>query len=205
VKTECIECGGSIEYEPIKNALNADLGYLKPSLCSNDCEYSHREKAQAEVSKNVFYRVLNVLPDAYKGVKMSDFDKADISQGGKPYNYKELVQRYCNSKYWNISLFSTQYGNGKTRMGLYILACLALKGVYKTREIHNIQDAGYYSAIDIVKILRTETFDSKQYHLKRFYSSRVLMIDDLGRSLNNSAQRLLVYLRLERRHIRKQL
>lgn len=180
MKTKCIECGVDIEYEPIKNALNADLCYLRLSLCSNDCEYSHREKAQAEVSKNVFYRVLNVLPDAYKGVKMSDFEKADISQGGKPYNYKELVQSYCNSKYWNISLFSTQYGNGKTRMGLYILACLALKGVYKTREIHNIQDAGYYSAIDIVKILRTETFDSKQYHLKRFYSSRALMIDDLG-------------------------
>jgi len=180
MKTNCIECNSEFDYIPAQNALGVNLSDLKPTLCTSECESIYRAKTQAEVSKNVFYRILNIMPDAYKGVKMDDFNNTPICQGGKEYKFQDLVQRYCNSQYWNISLFSPQYGNGKTRMGLYMLACLALKGIYKTREIHNIQDAGYYSAIDIVKILKTETFDAKQYQLKRFYSSRALMIDDLG-------------------------
>lgn len=183
MKAICKVCGNSFDYEPIQSLFGAKLSDLKPSICSMQCESRFNEERQREVSKNVFYRVLNVLPDAYKGVRMSDFDEMELLSQYNQSVHKgaeDIIKRFCNSEYWSISLFSPITGNGKTRLGLYILACLALKGKYRMRELATIQDAGYYSAIDIAKILKTETYDAKQYNLKRFYRSKVLMIDDLG-------------------------
>lgn len=181
--TTCIQCNKVFEYPEIKPVFGVDLSDLKPSLCSSQCESRFEEQRQREVSKNVFYRILNVLPEAYKGVCMADFAKMELKSEASQKTFvgvEDLVKRFCNSEYWNLSLFSPNTGNGKTRFGLYLLACLALKGIYRTREVATIQDAGYYSAIDIVKILKTETYDAKQFNLKRFYKARVLMIDDLG-------------------------
>lgn len=182
-ESKCIYCNQPFEYKEIEPVMGLKLNDLRPTICSDQCEIYFNEQRQREISKNVFYRIINVMPDVYKGVKMSDFNETEIISTYAQRVHKgaeDLIKRFCNSDYWNISLFSPTYGNGKTRLGLYILACLALKGIYKTRDIGNIQDAGYYSAIDIAKILKTETFDSKQYQLKKFYTCRALIIDDLG-------------------------
>ena len=182
-ESTCINCNQPFEYKEIKPVMGLNLGDLRPTICSDPCETQFNQQRRREISKNVFYRILNVMPDVYKGVKMSNFDDLELESTHKQESFKgveDLIKRFCNSDYWNISLFSPTYGNGKTRLGLYILACLALKGVYKTRDIGSIQDAGYYSAIDIAKILKTESYDSKQYQLKKFYNCRALMIDDLG-------------------------
>lgn len=206
MNSTCKVCEKSFEYEPLKEILDVKLSDLRPSICSSQCESRIKEELQREVSKNVFYRILNVMPECYKGVNMSDFSEMTLKSSIRQEVFKgadELIQRFCNSDYWNISLFSPVYGNGKTRLGLYILACLALKGVYKMREITSIQDTGYYSAIDICKLLRTESFDSKQFYQKRFYNSRALMIDDLGQEPENQAVEISGILKVREENKRK--
>lgn len=184
--TNCMECGKEIEYDQCENILGIDAGIFKPSICSHQCETRVYNKMALEVNRNVYRRILSVLPEAYKSVKMEDFEKMELrhvnSWEKNPTTKKatDIISKFCNSNYWNITFASENYGNGKTRLSLYIMACLGLKGMYRTKDIGTIQDAGYYSSIDIVKLLKTETFDTNQYNLKRFYRAKVLLIDDLG-------------------------
>ena len=203
--SNCIECGIEINYEPIENFLESNTGNLKPSICSDVCEIANRDRRQKEMGQNLFYRILKVMPDVYKGVKMSDFDKMTLkhAQSKKDSQATDIVKNFCNSYYWNITLASEGYGNGKTRFGLYTLACLALKGFYKTKDICDINDAGFFSAIDIVKILKTETFDQKQYKLKLFYNSRVLMIDDLGQENERDSSEIAGIIKVREENNRK--
>ena len=203
--SKCIECGIDINYEPIENFLESNTGHMKPSICSDQCEITMRDKRQQEVNQNLFYRILRVMPEAYKGVKMSDFEEMTLkhAQSKKEQKANEIVKSFCNSDYWNITLASEGYGNGKTRLGLYLLACLALKSNYKTKDICDINDAGFFSAIDIVKILKTETFDQKQYKLKLFYNSRVLMIDDLGQENERDSSEIAGIIKVREENNRK--
>lgn len=184
--TSCMECGKEIEYDECPNLFGIDASIFKPSICSIQCETRVYNKMALEVNRNVFRRILNVLPDAYKSVKMEDFENMDLrhvstwEQNQTLKKATDIISRFCKSDYWNITFASENYGNGKTRLSLYILACLGLKGIYRTKDIGTVQDAGYYSALDIIKLLKTETFDTNQYNLKRFYRATVLLIDDLG-------------------------
>ena len=186
MKTNCMECKKEFEYDECTDLLGANTSIMKPSICSHRCETLVYNKMALEVNRNVFRRILNVLPEAYKSVKMEDFEKMElrhVSSWEKNQTLKkatDIISRFANSDYWNITFASENYGNGKTRLSLYILACLGLKGVYRTKDIGTIQDAGYYSALDMVKLLKTEVFDTNQYNLKRFYRAKVLLIDDLG-------------------------
>ncbi len=190
IASTCRICQKSFEYPELGGVLGVNISDYKAPVCSTQCETHARALAQREDFKKTFNRILSVMPDAYKGVKMSDFDEMELIHGqskNKSKGTKDIIERFCNSDYWNISLHSPITGNGKTRLGLYILACLSLKGIYRGSGVGNIQEAGYYSAIDISKLLKTETFDSKQYHLQRFYNARVLMIDDLGQESGQSS------------------
>jgi len=184
--TNCMECGKEIEYEEYPNIFGIDSSLFKPSICSVQCEARIYNKMALEVNRNVFRRILTVLPEAYKSVKMEDFKNMELrhvnSWQKNPTTKKatDIISKFCNSNYWNITFASENYGNGKTRLSLYIMACLGLKGIYRTKDIGTVQDAGYYSALDIVKLLKTETFDVNQFNLKRFYRAKVLLIDDLG-------------------------
>lgn len=186
MKTNCIICQKEINFEPQKNMLGGILADLKPTLCSDQCLTRKQEEIARNISQSVFRKVLDNMPDSYKGVKMSDFDKMSLrhvktwpkTQELTPV--KDMIKRYCQGSYWNITLASGTYGNGKTRLSLYILACLAYQGIYHVKTPSDIQESGYWSALDIVKKLKTETFDSKQYQLNKFYRAQVLLIDDLG-------------------------
>lgn len=175
-------CQKEFEYPEIQSTGQFDLSFLKPTVCSDECESTYYQQKAEEANRNLFYRILKLLPDTYKGVKLSDFDEMNIIHGGskKQVTAKDLLSRFFKSDYWNLTLASSNYGNGKTRLGLYALAVAALKGIYRTTEIHEISDAGYYSALSITKMLKTENFDSKQLKMKLFCRSRILMIDDLG-------------------------
>lgn len=186
MKTNCIVCQSVIDFKACSEVFGFNIGGTGPTICSDQCLAQKREEIAKEVSKNVFSKMLEVMPDCYKGVKMEDFDEMalrHVNTWPKTKTVtpvKDMIKRYCRDKYWNITLASGDYGNGKTRLSLYILACLAYKGIYHVKNPTNIQEAGYWSALDIVKKLKTETFDSKQYQLNKFYRTQVLLIDDLG-------------------------
>lgn len=186
LKTNCMECKKEFEYDALSGLLGASMSAMKPSICSLRCETLVYNKMSLQVNRNVFSRILRVMPEAYKTVKMEDFEKMElrhVSSWEVDKTLKkatDIISRFCNSDYWNITFASENYGNGKTRLSLYILACLGLKGIYRTKDIGTAQDAGYYSALDMIKLLKTETFDTNQYNLKRFYRAKVLLIDDLG-------------------------
>lgn len=187
LKTNCKECGLEFEYPSCEDVLGVNLSDSKPSVCSSQCETRAMDKITKEINRNVFSRILGVVPEVYKGVKMADFENMELrhvnswKKNKKLKNATDIIKNFCNSDYWNVTFVSGEnYGNGKTRLSLYILACLGLKGQYRTKDIGNIQDAGYYSALDIIKLLKTETFDTNQYNIKKFYRAKVLLIDDLG-------------------------
>lgn len=182
-KSKCIVCGKEFTFKPQnENIFGIDISSLKPTICSNECEYAYQQEKQREVNENTFWSILKNMPDAYMGVKMEDFQKMDIihAKSGKSISAKEIIKRFTESEYWNLTLQSEQYGNGKTRLGLYTLACAALKGIYRTTDMQNIHDCGYFSAIEITDILRQGSYESRDYHKRLFSRARILMIDDLG-------------------------
>lgn len=202
---KCIQCGADIHYEPAGNILNVGLGSIKPTICSDQCEAQNREERQAIANKNLFYRIIKVVPETYKGIKLSWFDEMELKhvQTGKVKPAFEILKNFCNSDYWNITLGSEGNGNGKTSFALYIMASLALKGIYRTKDIATAADAGYFSAIDISKILKTESYDQKQYKLKSFYNSRVLIIDDLGQEKKFDSEEIASIIKVREENNRK--
>jgi len=207
MKTKCMICDGDIEYNSVNKSKNdiIDLSSLKPTICSDQCESRYYQLEAEKVNKNLFYRILKLMPDAYSGVKLSDFDEMNIIHEGskKPIKAKDLLSRFFKSDYWNLTLGSVNYGNGKTRLGLYALAVAAYKGIYRTSEIHELTDAGYYSALSITKILKTENFDSKQFKMKLFCRSRILMIDDLGQEDKRDSGEIAGILKVREENNRK--
>lgn len=169
------------------------LSALKPTngfTCSEQCSDLKRAEKNKERLLSLYQRLLKVMPAAYKNLKISDFDDMQITYviAKRKVKAKDIIDKFCTEKYWNVTFASVNYGNGKTRICLFILARLLYHGIYRTHEIGNIQDAGYYSAIDMVKLLKTESFDAKQYIFRKFMNSSVLMIDDLGQEdLKDSA------------------
>lgn len=206
MKSTCIICQKEIEYTPIDSFDGLNLSDLRPTICSDQCHSRFREEDAKKTAQNVFYAILRVLPDVYKGVKMSDFDEMTLKSNYSQRVYQgatDIIKNYCNSKYWCIALMNESTGIGKSRLALYILACLALKGNYNTTEVFNLQDAGYWSALDIAKILKTESYDAKQYNLKRFYRSRVLIIDDLGQESKYESSDIAGILKVREENNRK--
>ena len=205
MKSTCIICQKEFEYQEIKQDGNFDLSFLRPTVCSTQCETHYRQVKAEEGNKNLFYRILDLMPDTYRGVKLEDFDEMNIIHGGskKQVTAKDLLSRFFKSDYWNLTLASANYGNGKTRLGLYALAIAAFKGIYRTTEIHEISDSGYYSALSITKILKSENFDSKQIKLKLFCRSRILMIDDLGQEDKRDSGEIAGILKVREENNRK--
>lgn len=179
--TNCKECAIPMKYEVIEApVMGADLSFYAPSIC-DECYLKFQEEQAKKVNLSIYRTISLCMPEAYRGVKMSDFEDVLLNNAAlEARRAEDVIKSFCNSPYWCITIASPETGIGKTRLGLYILSCLALKGHWKTREITCLQDAGYFSALEIVKILKTETFDSAQWWLKKFKKSRVLMIDDLG-------------------------
>jgi hypothetical protein len=147
------------------------------------------ERLHSGELKGLFRRILSVLPEAYKSVKLEDFINQPIIHQKSDARAEafDILKRFCRSDYWSLSFCSTSTGIGKTRLGLFTLACLALKGKFKTREIHTIQDAGYFSALDVARIMHGEKFKLKRPNTNMFYAARVLMIDDLGQEEKHDA------------------
>ena len=207
MKTKCIICNGEIDFKTVEKdkADIIDLSLLRPTICSTQCESRYHQLEAEKVNKNLFYRILKLMPDAYRNIKLSDFDEMNIIHEGskKPIKAKDLLSRFFQSDYWNLTLGSANYGNGKTRLGLYALAVAAYKGIYRTSEIHEMSDAGYYSALYITKILKTENFDSKQLKMKLFCRSRILMIDDLGQEHERDSGEIAGILKVREENSRK--
>lgn len=209
MKTNCTVCQKEIDFEPQTSALGVKLSDLKPMQCGSQCETRKLEEIAKEINQNAFRKIKSIVPDAYKGLKMEDFDKMTLrhvktwalTQELTPV--KDMVKRYCQTPYWNITFASEEYGNGKTRLSLFILACLAYEGIYHVKNPSDIQEAGYWSALDIIRKLKTETFDSKQYQLNKFYRARVLVIDDLGQEKERDSGDIAGILKVREENQRK--
>lgn len=201
----CIVCQKTFEYKPIKTGGTLNLSALRPTVCSNECHEVYQQIEAQKARVEAFRRILKVVPDCYQGVKLSDFAdmKLEHAMTGQSITASDLLSRYLKNPYWNLTLGSTNYGTGKTRLGLFALAVAASKGIYRTSEIHTIQDAGYYSALSITKTLRTESFDSKQFHMKLFCGSRILMIDDLGQENERDSGEIAGILKVREENNRK--
>jgi len=184
VRLQCTYCKEIYELEDGTKIADemAAIGFRLQGTCSDECETALRKQIRQQGLKELYLTTLEKMPDAYRGVKLSDFDDMEIihALSGKSVEANDMIKRYCNSDYWNLTLGSAQYGNGKTRLGLYVLARLKLHGFNYRNDISDIQDAGYFSAIDICKALKTETFERNQHKIKVFCRAGALMIDDLG-------------------------
>ena len=184
--TKCIVCSVEVIQDPLKPVLGANISHLSALVCSDKCESQKREELQREDNEKLFKKILRILPRKYIGVKSTDFDKMELrhvlswDENQARADGFAVLQYFCNDPQWCLVLSSEVSGNKKTRLALYALACLALKGLYRMRDPQQIQDAGYYSAISICSMVRNEAFNHHQPNTKSFHNSRVLVIDDMG-------------------------
>jgi hypothetical protein len=182
MKSTCQICQKEFEYEPLPDFMGIDTSDLRIEMCSDDCYYQWKDQIATLANYNLLVTILKVMPEVYLNIAQTDFQNMPLIhvKSEKPAVAEKIVVRFANSDYWSITFSSPTTGIGKTRLGLYTLARLAKQGVYRTRDVHTIQDAGYFSALEIAKSLKTESYDKKQFQMRNYCRSRVLMIDDLG-------------------------
>lgn len=180
----CSSCGKEFNYPELTEVcgVNVESSDLRPTVCSDKCGDNLLEEAQRERRIRAFRAILKTYPTAYKQLKQDDFAGLTIkpSINLKDVQVNDVVKRWVNSSQWVLCLAGRDTGIGKTRIALFALACLALKGKYNTESPQTSQEAGYWTSQEISDKFNAEKLDKSQRFIKSLYRMKVLLIDDLG-------------------------